>query len=66
MRPIGRPQFSDPTVTQAYAVLSSATGTAAELDAIRQLAREVKGESKDQIGSLIEAFIVKFGLPDNG
>ena len=66
MRPISRPQFTDPAVAAAYAVLSSATGTAADLAAMRQLAKEAKGEARDQIGNLIEAFIVKFGFPGNG
>jgi hypothetical protein len=65
MRTIGKPQFTDPAAAKAYAVLSSATGTAAELSTMRQLAKKAKGEAKDQIGNLIEAFIVKFGIPGN-
>jgi hypothetical protein len=43
--------------------LSSATGTAAELAAMRKLAEGADAEARDQIGNLIEAFIVKFGFP---
>jgi|LakMenEpi03Aug12_release.lakeMendotaPanAssembly.Ray.scaffolds.fasta_scaffold214635_2 hypothetical protein len=63
MRPIGRPQFTDPAAATAHAVLSSATGTAAELAAMRKLAEGADAEARDQIGNLIEAFIVKFGFP---
>ena len=66
MRTIGNPQFTDPATAEAYAVLSRAAGTTAELAAMRQLAKKAKGEAKDQIGNLIEAFIVKFGIPGNG
>lgn len=66
MRTIGNPQFTDPATAEAYAVLSRATGTASELAAMRTLAEQSKGEAKDQIGNLIEAFIVKFGIPGNG
>lgn len=65
MRTIGQPQFTDATARGAYAVLSTATGTATELAEMRRLADQAKGETKAQINNLIEAFIVEFGFPDS-
>jgi hypothetical protein len=65
MRTIGKPQFSNPATAAAHAVLAKAKGTAAELATMRRIAEEAKGEARSQIGSLIEAFIVRFGFPSD-
>lgn len=66
MRTIGKPQFNNPQTAEAYAVLSKATGTAPELATLSRMADNATGEAQSQIGDLIEAFIVKFGFPDDG
>jgi len=65
MRTIGKPQFSNPATAAAHEILAKATGTAAELATMRRIAEEAKGEARSQIGSLIEAFIVRFGFPSD-
>jgi hypothetical protein len=65
MKPIGSPQFPNPSTQAAYTVLSNATGTAEDLTLLQDIASKAKGEARSQIGDLIEAFIVRFGFPSD-
>lgn len=65
MKQIGEPlTFGNPVVQEADTLFNNATGTAAELAQLGRLAERVKGVNRQMIGDLTEAFIVKFGFPE--